>query len=178
MAVRLKMQQGKYSEAKITLDQMLRDKNIDTDYEKLYIARLFQAEAECAKEMGDEEQMHRWLYQLYATYPQLIPFSGLKMKMNLHILGTPDAEVEKRLRDCNITWTTGAAAPDVYVSFTKNGNRKNIQYYVMGKNGSYSVQKQSFAYTKAEDAGKELAYRIFNIGGKEPEPEIKETEEK
>lgn len=178
MAARLKMQQGKYNEAKIIFDQLLRDKNIDTDYEKLYIARLFQAEAECAKELGDEEQSRRWLYQLYVTYPQLVPFTGLKMNMNLHILGAPDAAVEKRLRDCNINWTTGADAPDVYVSFSKNGNRKNIQYYVMGKNGNFLVQKQSFAYTKTEEAGKELAYRIFNIGGKEPEPERPEKDEK
>jgi hypothetical protein len=44
---------------------------------------------------------------------------------------------------------------------------------VLDNGGNYIVAQQSFAWQKAEETGNELAYRLFNIGGREPE----ETEE-
>lgn len=168
---RLKMQQGKHTEAKIILDKILRDPGIDRDYEKLFIARIYQAEAECAREQKDERAKNEWLYKLYTLYPQLVPYTGLTMNMNLHISGEIDKGVEQRLRDCNIHWTTDVAtpAPNAYVTFTRNGKNKNITYYVLDKAGNYIVPKQAFAWQKAEETGTALAYRLFNIGGKEEE---------
>lgn len=168
-ATRLRMQQGKYAESKPILDKLLRDPNTDADYEKLFIARVCQAEAECAKELDHEEEQNDWLYKLYVLYPQLVPYTGMPMNMRLHISGDIDPIVEKRLRNCNIHWVTNSSipAPDAYVIFTKNGDKKDITYYVLDRNGNYIVQKQSFAWQKAEDAGVAIAYKLFNIGGKD-----------
>lgn len=168
---RLKMQQGKYKEAKNTLDKLLHDPNTDAEYKKLFIARLYQAEAECAKHAKDEAGEADWLYRMYLEYPQLIPFSGLQMPVNLHISGSVDKEVGKRLRGCNIKWVTNGSLPAVnaYVQFGQNGTKKNITCYVLDRNGNYVVPKQSFAWQKAEEAGTAIAYRLFNIGGKEEE---------
>ena len=85
------------------------------------------------------------------------------------ILANIDKAVEKRLRDCNIHWVTNSSipAPDAYVLFTRNGTRKSITYYVIDKKGNYIVPKQAFAVLKPEETGTTLAYRLFNIGGKE-----------
>jgi len=170
---RLQMQQGKYAEAKNALDKLLRDPEIDPDYEKLFIARIYQAEAECAAELKTEAAQNEWLYRLYQEYPQLVPYTGMQMNMHLHISGEVDPAVEKRLRSCNINWVTNSSipGPEAYVIFTHTGNKKDITYYVLDNRGNYLVQKQAFAWQKAEETGTNLAYRLFNIGGKEPEEE-------
>ena len=170
---RLKMQQGNYTEAKKILDKVLHDPNTDKDYEKLFTARIYQAEAECDAEQKNQAGQNEWLYRLYVLYPQLVPYTGMQMNMNLHISGEVDKNLEKRLRDCNIHWVTNSSipAPDAYVIFTHTGNKKDITYYVLDKAGNYIVPKQGFAWQKPDEAGTALAYRLFNIGGKEEEEE-------
>lgn len=168
---KLEMKQGKYDEAHRLLDKILLEPNTDLEYEKLFVARLFQAEAECADAQHDKERFNDYLYRMYQAYPQLIPYTGMQMNMTLHISGAADPAVVSRLKDCNINWVTNSdiPAPGAYITFIKHGNKKDIQYYVVDKAGNSVVATQSFAYTKPDDAGKELAYRLFNIGGKMPE---------
>ena len=176
-ATRLRMQEGKYKEAKPVLDKLLRDPNTDTDYEKLFTARIYQAEAECAKQLDDEAAKNEWLYRLYLTYPQLVPYTGMPMNMVLHISGEVDKGVEDRLRACNINWTTNSSmsAPQAFVIFSHTGKNKDITYYVLDKRGNYIVPKQSFAWQKADETGTALAYRLFNIGGKDPNETTEQT---
>ncbi len=173
---RLKIQQGKYTDAKRILDKILRDPNIDADYEKLFLARVYQAEAECAREQKNNAAQNDWLYRINTIYPQLMPFIGMPANVNLHISGEVDKAVEQRLRDCNINWVTNTSIPAVnaYVIFSKNGKRKDITYYVLDKAGNYIVNRQSFAWQKAEETGTALAYRLFNVGGKEMDEEKKD----
>lgn len=167
----LEMKQGNYRYAQAILDGILRSPDIDLDFEKLFVARVFQAEAECAQERKDVSAYNDWVYRMYITYPQLVPFTGLQMNMRLHLNGDVDKAAAERLKDCNINWVTDVSipAPDVYITFIRNGNKKDIQYSVADKTGNIIVKTQSFAWQKPEDAGTSLAYRIFNIGGKEPE---------
>lgn len=171
---RLKMQQGKYNEAKTILDEILRDPNTDPDYEKIFTARVYQAEAECAKEQKNETLYNAWLYSAYTLYPQLMPFTGLPVNMNLHVSGEVNKDVVDRLKACNINWTTSSSIPaaQAYIEFSHKGNNKDITYYVIDRTGKTIVQKQSFAWQKPDDAGISLAYRLFNVGGKEEEPEM------
>jgi hypothetical protein len=172
-AAKLHMQQGKYKEAKPILDKLLHDPTIDADYEKLFTARVYQAEAECAMELKNTTAQNEWLYKLYVLYPQLVPYSGMAMNMNLHVSGEIDKEVEKNLRACNINWITNSGIPSVnaYIIFTHTGKNKDITYYVLDNSGNYIVPKQSFAWQKTDEAGTALAYRLFNIGGKDEEAE-------
>lgn len=168
---RLLMEQGKYKEAKPILDKLLRDPNTDADYEKLFTARIYEAQAICAGKTKRTREREEWLYKLYTLYPQLMPFTGMKPNMILHLSGTVDKEVENRLRACNINWVNGAGvpAPEAYVIFSGTGKKKSIAYYVIDRTGNYIVPQQSFSWQKADATGKELAYRLFNIGGKEPD---------
>jgi hypothetical protein len=168
---RLQMQEGKYALAKPILDKLVADKTIDEEYEKLFIARVYQALAECAKEQKNDNEKNNWLNKMYELYPQLIPFTGLKMNMGLHLSGEVDPVVEKRLRGCNINWVTNSSipAPQAYIVFGKTGNKKDVTYYVLDRNGNYLVNKQSFFIQKPEETAKTLAYRLFNIGSKDEE---------
>ncbi len=175
-AARLKMKQGKYKEAKMDLDALTRTTDIDVPYEKLFLARLYQAEAECAKELKFETDQNSWMYKLYVNYPQLVPYTGMAMNMNLHISGNEDKEVVKRLKACNINWVTDSNIPAVhaYIIFSGAKDKKTITYYVLDRNGNYIVPSQAFTWQKAEETGTNLAYKLFDIGGKMPEAE-KET---
>lgn len=168
---KLQMKQGNYKEARLLLDEILRDPNMDAEYEKLFIARVYQAQAECALERKDNLAYSNIVYKLYQFYPQLIPNSGLKMNMRLRVVGDVDSKVIERLKACNINWVdnSNVPAPEAYVSFSGTGNKKRIKYYVMDKSGEYAVQEQSFAYSKPDVAAVQLAYKLFNIGMKEVE---------
>jgi hypothetical protein len=162
---RLKMEMGDYKEAQIMLEQVLRDPNIDADYEKLFLARVYQAQAECAEKREDNKAYAEWMYRLYQTYPQLIPNVGMKMNMRLHVSGANE-EVLKRLKTCNINWVeNNTPAVDVYLSFAGTGVNQRVDYYVQDK-GSIVVEKQALKIEKSEKAAVQLAYRLFNIGGK------------
>jgi len=177
---RLKLQQGNYSEAKTILDKLLHDPNIDEDYEKLFIARIFQAEAECAKAQNNISAQNDWMYRLYAIYPQLVPYTGIPANMNLTISGTVDKKVEERLKASNINWVTNSSIPaaNAYVIFSGTGTKKDITYYVLDRSGNYIVPKQSFSWQKPDETGTDLAYRLFNISGKDPDEKEKDTDKR
>lgn len=168
---KLMMVQGKYKEAIPVLHKVLNDPNTDADYEKLLTARVYQALAQCSKHLDRTDMYNEWMYKLSVLYPQLVPFSGLKPNLILHLSGDMDKEVEKSLRACNINWVNGRniQAPEAYVVFQGRGKKKNITYYVIDRKGKHIVGQQTFAWQKPEETGKELAYRLFDIGGKEPE---------
>jgi len=167
----LQMKQGDYTTARATLDDILQQPTIDMDYEKLFIARVLQAEAECAKHRNDMTAYNNWLYRLYQVYPQLIPFTGLQANMHLHISGQADKDVVDRLKACNINWIENSSipGPEAYIIFSQNGKKKDIRYYVLDQTGKTIVKSQSFAYQKPEEAAISVAYRLFDIGGRQPE---------
>ncbi len=172
---RLEMKQGNYEQARSALDNILRDPGIDPEYEVLFIARIFQAEAECAQHFKDRDAYDAWIYKLYKSYPQLIPYSGLQMNMTLHISGQTDEKVLSRLKACNVNWVAAESniVPDVYIAFSHAaGNKKKVQFSVRDKAGKYIVEDQSFIYNNTDpDVGVLLAYRLFNIGAKESDAE-------
>ena len=163
---RLKIKEGDYTEAERILNTILRDPTIDPLYEKLFIARTYQALAEVADKKDNTAQAAEWLYRMYQVYPQLLPFSGLKMNLQLQVSGTPDEAFVARLKDCNINWTNGGIqAPRAYLSFSKQGNIKLVDYYVLDAGGNYIVPKQRFSYQSSGGGGMAMAYRLFGIGG-------------
>ena len=166
MAAKLQMKLGHYSEAKSRLDKISGTPDIDEDYEKLFTARLYQAEAECAKELKSHSDYDAWMYKLYQLYPQLIPYCGLKMNMALNIVGAADKKVVDRLKDCNINWVTGLStpAPVATISFNGQGSKKTITFSVQDRSGKYIVQKQSIDNKQPEETAIALAYRLFDVG--------------
>jgi len=164
---RLHMKLDNYKEARVILDGILRDSDIDVEYEKLFLARVYQAQAECAKEQDDENGYAVWMMKMYREYPQLIPYTGLKMNMQLNVNGDGGAVI-KRLKDCNINWVAGTQAPRAFVTVTKNGKTGQVKYYVLDGQGNYLVPETSFGFENTEaaeaNAGLNLAYRLFNIG--------------
>jgi hypothetical protein len=103
---------------------------------------------------------------MYITYPQLVPFTGMTPAMQLTVMGTPDEAVVSRLKDCNITWSHGEVpAPHAYLTFSRKGDSKLVEYYVTDMGGNMIVPRQTFSYSNIDMAGISIAYRLFGVGG-------------
>lgn len=162
---RLAMKQGQYKEAGIALQAILKDPTIDNEFEQLFLARVYEALAQCASELKDDRAYNEAMYQFYSCFPQLIPYSDQRANVRLKVNGTPDNEVISSLKKCNITWVQDerVPAPLITISFANNGAKKMLHCRVTTANGHEVAEQELFTYTDAEATGKALAYLIFNI---------------
>ncbi len=161
---------GKHTESKQTFENIYYNTILDTTHEKLFLARLYESLARSYAHEDETENSQAMIYNYFKEYPQLIPFSGFKMKMYLN---TPNAEnviskkIINELESCNISWVD---EPDnstarVYVSFSAFKNKYSVDYSVVDASGKTIVGPQKMYFKKAEGVGKELAMRIFGVGG-------------
>lgn len=174
---RLQMKKNNYTDAEKLLREILSDVRIDAEYEKLLIARSYEAMAECAQARKNKAAYNESLYGFYVTYPQLLPFSELRPNMRLSVIGTPDAVIIDRLKSCNINWVSDRSipAPEVTLKFSRNGSKKTITYFVTDKSGKEIVSREDYTYTeKPEQAAVTLAYRLFNTYKKAPPADPKQ----
>ncbi|PSK92638.1 hypothetical protein B0I18_103215 [Taibaiella chishuiensis] len=174
---RLQMKKNNYTDAEKLLREILSDVRIDAEYEKLLIARSYEAMAECAQARKNKAAYNESLYGFYVTYPQLLPFSELRPNMRLSVIGTPDAVIVDRLKSCNINWVSDRSipAPEVTLKFSRNGSKKTITYFVTDKSGKEIVSREDYTYTeKPEQAAVTLAYRLFNTYKKAPPADPKQ----
>jgi hypothetical protein len=165
MIARLHVKEGDYRKAQAILQQLLNDNTIDKTYERLFLARTYQSLAECADGLDNGAERDKWLYDLYRIYPQLIPFSAMKMPMQLQVVGAPDEAVVRRLKDCNIRFNAAGSVARAQLQFRTQGKIRLVDYSVIDGNGNYIVPKQTYSYTDVNVAGVSLAYRLFGIGG-------------
>lgn len=161
---KLLIEKGNYAEANRLLNEVLLDKSLDAEYERLLIARTLEAQAVCMKDANPNAYNDR-MAKLFKFYPQLIPYSGLKMNMQLFTLGKAPKGFLEQLKNCNINWVNNAASKPakVYLQFTAVGNKTKITYQVFDAFGNKAVKEQSFNLKTQEDAS-DFAYRLFNIG--------------
>jgi hypothetical protein len=170
---RLQMKKGNYTAAQKILYDILSNERTDLEYEKLFVARTYEALAACAKEKKNANEYNESLYSFYINFPQLLPYSDLKPNLRLTVIGTPDQKVVDRLKDCNINWIKDGSVPaaEATLKFSTSGKKKIVSYYVMDKSGREVVKRENYTYTKPEDAGVILAYRLFNIDRKTAQEE-------
>ncbi|MFL5728825.1 MAG: hypothetical protein ACJ75J_04985, partial [Cytophagaceae bacterium] len=155
-----------YKAAKDSFEVILADKTIDRDHEKLLLARTYEAMALIAEENDEKEEAQKYTDLLYASYPQLLPFSGLKVKMNLALpvqLSDEHKKIVDDLKDSNIEWTETADSkyPTVLISFSTKGKNEELNYSV--SRAGAEVQKGSFIIHEDEEPGKLAAFALFGV---------------
>ncbi len=163
---KLLMKKGEYSDAYTQLATIREDKRIDTEYEKLLLARVDEAMITCNIERKRSNENETLMRHLLTTYPQLLPFSGIEVPMRLHSNEKSDTErkIIASLKSANIHWVTDLSVPaaDVYVQFAQKGNISTIQYRTVW--GSDVIAgPDEISYTDPSVA-KLLPLYIFNIG--------------
>ena len=160
------LKKGDYKNAKTYYESILNESTIDAEYEKLFLARVFEGLSSCDQKLGLAKTSN-YLARLYAMYPQRIPFSGLKMMM--HLRSNEKTEIQqqvvKSLRNAAIEWTsqTGPNIPEVKINFNTSNGVQFVEY-TCSLHGKIIIRPQRFSYTLAEDAGQKLSLSIFDIG--------------
>lgn len=167
---KLQIEKGNYKEAQKILYYILNHEKTDLEYEKLFVARVYEALATCAKKNNNDKEYNESMFAFYTTFPQLLPYSELKANFRLSILGTPDAKMVNRLKDCNINWIKDGsiAAPEVTLIFSTSKGKKMVTYYVQDSKGKEIVKRANYVYDKPEVAGLAIAYKLFNIDKETP----------
>ncbi|WP_165958028.1 hypothetical protein [Segetibacter sp. 3557_3] len=168
LTYQMQWQDGDEDDAMKGYDDMIKEVTLDTSNEKLFLGRLYEGLAKGYSR--NKKNFGFYSNTLLEEYPQLLPFSGLKMNMLLTTSGVNDdntQDVLKELRKCNIRWGDDAAVsqPVADISFEKKGDKYEVTINVNSATGKNIVNDQKMIFKQTEGAGKEIALRLFGKGG-------------
>ena len=150
--------------------QMSKEVLLDTANEKLFLARLYEGLSKGNDEEGDEKNADFYANALYQEYPQLLPFSGINVKMKLNTSGVDDANTQKvikEIKNCKIDWVNEPDGNTIisYINFIKKGDKYEATVNVKSGSDKSVVSNEKMIFKDTEGAGKELALRLFDKSG-------------
>ncbi|MDR1169967.1 MAG: hypothetical protein LBK97_03940 [Prevotellaceae bacterium] len=165
---KLYLEKGNTRKALKVLEETYNQDSIESsEYEKLYLARLYEALALANDASGTKNNFEKFKNQFYQTYPQLVPYSPVKMKFKIE---TQTSEIESSsrilsdLNKFNIDFeTSGENLPVLKLNFSKKGDKNVVEYSVESSWGTAIVKPSTIVYTDTKDVAKKLAYSIFNL---------------
>ncbi len=159
---KLYLAEGKETEAIQFFNQVLNDPDSTDPYQTMLLARTYEGLA--LANSGSERTHYTQL--LYNIYPQLLPFTDLKMEFNLSSVTTANEEQESVLADLkntSIYFSSNERAPRVSIAFTVRGEALDIRYAVDNGGSARQQGVLTIEATERADAGKLLAYHLFGI---------------
>ncbi|HNP17623.1 MAG TPA: hypothetical protein PKL31_04235 [Fulvivirga sp.] len=164
---KFQLEDGNYQQAVTSFNKILADKTLDQTYEKLLMARAYEGLSIAFGELDKSKEATENLLKFYNTYPQLVPFSPLKMKFKLHIENRNLSEDQQTIIDAvkrhNIDWVDENESSPIIVSinFAMDEGKKVLNYQVR----DHLEQKfeGSIEYKAVENPGQQLVYSLFNI---------------
>lgn len=159
---------GDRSEGKHIFENILYNIPVDTAHEKLFLGRIAETLAR-QYDKDDEDDKYKTMTAYYfSQYPQLIPFSGLKIKMKLNITGISDDVTNKvvnEIEDCNVSWVDDGYTAMANINFEKKKDKYEIYYSVYNSSGKIIVPNHRLLFKNPKGLGKELALRLFGVNG-------------
>jgi hypothetical protein len=161
---------GDYKQSLQTFENILQTALLDTAHEKLFVARLYESLSRSYDHDHEKANAENMQYNFYREYPQLVPFSGFTMKMNLAtspLSSSMEKNIISDLKACDIDFTdeTGTDIPGAYIKFSRLKTKYEVEYGVADGNGKTIVLLQKMYFKKEAGVGKELALRLFGVGG-------------
>jgi tetratricopeptide (TPR) repeat protein len=152
---------------RILEDVYNKDPVTDNEYERLYSARLCEALALANEAAGTNERFEQFRDQFYQTYPQLVPYSAVKMKFRLSVSidndGGDAKQILSDLNGFNIDFvSSGDSLPVVTLRFG-GGEKNTVEYSVESSWGTTIVERASITYTDPQNVAKRLVYALFNL---------------
>jgi tetratricopeptide (TPR) repeat protein len=165
---KLYIEKGDTRKALKVLEELYnQDKIEDNEYEKLYLARLYEALALANDESGTKSNFEKFRNLFYHTYPQLVPYSPVKMKFRIETK-TDDPESSSQiladLNAFNVDFVTnGENLPILKLHFSKKNDKNIMEYSVESSWGTKIVEPASIIYSDTKNVAKKLAYSVFNL---------------
>ena len=169
-AAKFKWENGEKTEATKDYAWIVNHVMLDTATEKLFLARLYEGLARAYTDNGDQPKAEFYKNEFFQEYPQLVPYSGIRLSMNLSVSGNNDPvtrEVIGEMKQCNINWVKeeNYNTPQASVTFIKKGGAYEAVFNVKTGSGKPVVSNGSMVFKSPEGVGNELALRLFGKGG-------------
>lgn len=163
---------GSEKKAREEYENLLNNTLLDTAHEKLFLARMYEGLAKSYNYFNADKKRDIYTNLLYEHFPQLIPYSGLPVKLKLNVTGYEDDVTKaaiKELKNCDIKFVDAADENTITatVTFQKKGIRYEVNTIAKSAN-NIEVTRQKiklFYFTKSEGTGSEIAKRIFGSSG-------------
>lgn len=163
----LYIENDEYKTALQYLNNVLENKEMDSDFELLFRARLYLAKATSYRNLNDYNQANINAIKAYEIYPQLLPFTRNKLKMHLTTNAKTKNEnkIIDELKKRNINWVhiPDSNSVEVNIHFGTLEGYPTISYNT-SLNGKEIVKQNTFTYTNLSEVAKDLSFYIFNIG--------------
>jgi len=150
--------------------QIINQVELDSSAEKLFLGRLYEGLSKGNDEEGNKNGYNFYANALYEEYPQLLPFSGITIKMKLITNGVDDEQTKKvikELKNCDIQWIDNidATTPVADIAFIKKGDKYEATVNVKSGLNKRTVINEKMVFKNTVGAGKELALRLFGKSG-------------
>lgn len=174
LVARFMLEDGDEDEAKekaegILNESVLQPQNealaADMENEKLFIYRLLEVIGQAEE---DEEQQKSIAVKCYDTYPQLLPFSGMRVPMQIRFEGLEDEnmkQIAEALNDANIDQVSTGNVPRATILAEKKGDLYHLVINVMSTEGKPIVSNSELVFKEVDGIQEELALRLFGKGG-------------
>lgn len=160
---------GRYKIAEQELENILSNTKLDSENEKLFLGRLYEAASRVYKISRNQYSRSFYNNLLLETYPQLIPFSNIRIPMRLETSGVDDEtteEIKRQLSHVNIDWTDKEKTPLVSIYFERRGDKYQATINVKSNTNIQVVSNRKLVFSSANNnVGNEIALRIFGKGG-------------
>jgi hypothetical protein len=169
-AAKFKWENGDKEGAQKDLKWIAKTALLDTATEKLFLGRLYEGLAKGYADNDDNYNFNVYRNSYFDEYPQLAPFSGIRIKMKLNVSGIDDKitkDVISDLKDCNIEFVNEADNNTVVadIDFEKRSDKYEATINVQSVSGKNIVSNGKMIFRNADDAGPELALRLFGKSG-------------
>lgn len=164
-SAKLKINQGKYDEAEEILHLLIGSPEVDPASEELFLARCYEALNQCAVKNKEKFLSIETMNQLYEVFPQLIPYSDMKMNFKLNTSGNIDKKMLSKIKAFRINWLTDSD-PNVLIvnlDFKQVNNKKSVVYSLSNSSGKIILPQQEYVYKNGEKEARNIMYGIFNI---------------
>ncbi|MDB5221683.1 MAG: hypothetical protein JWN83_350 [Chitinophagaceae bacterium] len=159
---------GNNSGGKQMFENILYKTLLDTAHEKLFLGRVAETLARQYDKENAKDKYNRMIAYYLSEYPQLVPFSGFKIKMKMNVTGISDGitkKVTNELKDCNVDWNDGGYIAIANINFEKKKEKYEVYYSVQNTSGKIIIPSHRILFKKPKGLGKELALRLFGVNG-------------
>lgn len=157
---------GEPSKAIERLELLLSDPTLNLEYEKLFIARVNEAMSAAHQSQENTDEADQHLLEFYQTYPQLVPFSDLTMKLKMDASAANIETAQSILTDLegfDIEWVGEGEWPLVKIGFEEGEEGLSANYQISDSNGDEVYFSGAFKVNKYDDPATELVYRLFGV---------------
>jgi len=150
-------------------ETLLQQTTLDTANEKLFLGRLYEGLCKGYEENGNKENLQFYANVLLGIYPQLIPVSGIPIKMKLNMEGITDDHLKtiaSDVKDANLKWSTDKNIPTATLRFKKKSNNYEVIITTTTADGQTIVNQEKIIFkAKTKNVGEEIVLRLFGKGG-------------